>query len=173
MHTLSERLPVWMKGAEVLALADAVEACWSEIEVEIERLKAGQHIESCHAEALKALAWERAVSRLEGESEGSWRGRVRTAFITAKQAGTLKGLTEILRREVDPDARLQERVDGLDWDIVLLELPTVVAIPTHFQELLAKWGQLCRRYTLIFKSRATIVLGSRFHYYKKIILKGS
>ena len=148
MIDLVDRLRWWLAGTQSRALARAAEAYWGRAEDWLDEAVAQVDIATCSNEALRAHARDRTIARLPGEAEALWRDRVRHAVTVAREAGSRAGLEYILQVYGVSNFAVRERVAGLDWDIVLVELDstTLSADSDVLQRVFAEWGRVCRRY---------------------------
>jgi hypothetical protein len=145
-----DRLPFWFAGPEALKLATAARASWARWETWLGEVAPQADIRVCSAVALALHAADRGVTRLPGESEALWRNRVLHALTTAVESGSRAGLELILATYGVQNFSVAERVAGLDWDVVVVELdPDVISADTTLLDrIFAEWGRVCRRYQI-------------------------
>lgn len=107
--------------------------------------------ETCHVSVLDLLAWQRDIQRFHGEPEKLYRLRVKFAFINAVDAGSTAGMVRIFERLGVGYVEIQERLDGLDWDVVLLHLSDkqLSDNPVLLRVLMQQYGRTCRRYDFV------------------------
>ena len=151
MTPLRDNLPFWMRGPEVLKLADALTTFFQKWEDWLNEITDQRNPDTCHYEALKLMAHDRGVDRLPGEAEATWRGRVKHAITAALRSGSLAGMEAILTAHGVSNFNVLERQPGIDWDIVLIELdPGALsgADTDTIGRIIERWGRVCRRYTL-------------------------
>lgn len=106
---------------------------------------------TCSESLLNLLAWERDITRFEREPMTRYRRRVKYAFANARDAGEAAGFMRIFQRLEAPVIRQQERVTGIDWDVVLLDLkPTSTTEDALLMgEVIRQYGRTCRRYEFV------------------------
>ena len=82
------KLPFWLSGPELTKLVAASQGWW-EMAVEWLRWPYLQFDpDTCHLSILELWAWQRDVTRFQGEPEALFRLRVKHAFINSVDAGT-------------------------------------------------------------------------------------
>jgi hypothetical protein len=145
-----DRLPFWFAGPEAFRLASAARAFWQRWETWLGEVAPQADIRVCSTSALALHAADRGVTRLPGESEALWRNRVLHALTTAVESGSRAGLELILATYGVQNFSVAERVPGLDWDVVVVELdPDVISADTTLLDrIFAEWGRVCRRYQI-------------------------
>lgn len=141
-------LPFWMAGAEVTKLANAAKQ-WFELVLGWAIWPAQQmDARTCSELVLDLLAWGRDISRFSSEPLWLYRLRVHYAYINAKDAGSKAGFARILIRLGVGYVEQDERMPGVDWDIIDIRLSDSQL--SENQELLTrlieKYGRTCRRY---------------------------
>jgi len=101
------------------------------------------------------IAWERGVTRFKGEAENLYRLRVKYAYINAKDAGSTAGFKRIWQRLGLGDVEIHQRMDGIDWDYVFIDMPLEQTVGNErlLQLLINEYGRTCRRYA--YASTAT------------------
>src|SRR5690606_11610635 len=77
--------------------------------------------------------------------------RVKYAFINSLDAGTTAGLKRVLQRLGIGYVEIEERIEGRDWDVVLLHLTDsqLSANPELLRILVHQYGRTCRRYDFV------------------------
>lgn len=150
-------LSFWMDGAENNKLGRAAYNWFSLLGRAAFWGVTSQDPLTCCAEALDLLAWQRCVTRYEGEPERLYRLRVKYAYANARDAGCVNGWKRIFQRlELTEDAKdleLWERMAGQDWDIVGIVLDdskfTVPYLQDAIEIIIEDYGRTCRRYYFI------------------------
>lgn len=96
------------------------------------------------------IAWERDIQRFNAEPEWLYRKRVKFAYANARDAGTRAGFKRIWQRMELGEVEIYERMEGEDWDIVQLAVPTrtISDNPELLNIIIEKYGRTCRRYQL-------------------------
>ncbi len=150
MIDLSPRLPFWLNGDQAKKAALSAQAFWAEVETWLLQSVAQVDIRTCSSKALAYHADTRGIVRLPGESEALFRQRVRHAVTTAIESGSRSGLEFILSVYGVVGFDVQERVPGLDWDVVQITLsPDALSVDSDLlDKILHRWGRVCRRYVV-------------------------
>ena len=150
MIAIRERLPFWLAGPEAANLAGAAQSFWQHLEAWLAGVAPQADIRVCSAAALALHAADRGITRLPGEPETLWRARVLHALTTAVESGSRAGLELILATYGVQNFSVAERVAGLDWDVVVVELdPDTLSADTGvLDRIFAEWGRVCRRYQI-------------------------
>jgi hypothetical protein len=156
MIAIGERLPFWLAGPEAVRLAGAAQSFWESLEAWLADVAPQADIRVCSGAALALHAADRGITRLPGESELLWRARVLHALTTAVESGSRAGLELILATYGVRNFSVAERVAGLDWDVVVVELDpdTLSADSGLLDRIFAEWGRVCRRYQITHTSVA-------------------
>lgn len=94
------------------------------------------------------IAWERDVHRFNDEPESLYRKRVKYAYVNARDAGSVAGFKRIWHRVGLGDVVIEERVNGWEWDVVLLSVDaeSIAKDSNLMNILIEKYGRTCRRY---------------------------
>ncbi|MCJ2164663.1 MULTISPECIES: phage tail protein [unclassified Pseudodesulfovibrio] len=141
-------LPFWMSGPELTKLARAAQkwfallmgwAIWPVQQMDPE---------TCTETVLDLIAWQRDISRFNGEPLALYRLRVKYAYINAKDAGSVAGFKRIFQRLGVGYLEIEERMPGRDWDVIGLQLSDTQLADNQalLQELIQHYGRTCRRY---------------------------
>lgn len=141
-------LPFWLSQVTVSKLATAAAdwfsllqewACWP--------LKQ-QNPETCCESVLNLLAWQRDITRFTDEPLPLFRKRVKYARINAVDSGSVAGFKRIFMRLGIGYVEIEERMDGVDWDIVDIQLSDnqLAENQTLLGVLIQHYGRTCRRY---------------------------
>lgn len=151
-------LPFWLDGPELAKLKAAAQSWWSKVENWLHWPLLQMDAETCHLSVLDLLAWQRDIQRFHGETESLYRLRVKYAFINAVDAGSTAGMVRIFERLGVGYVEIQERQDGLDWDIVLLLFSDTQLSqnPELLRVLLQQYGRTCRRYDFVTITPVTL-----------------
>ena len=154
-------LPFWLDGIELAKLKAAAQSWWGKVEDWLRWPLLQLDAETCHQSVLDLLAWQRDIQRFHGEPERLYRLRVKYAFINAVDAGSTAGMVRVFERLGVGYVELEERVEGMDWDIVLLHLSDTQLSenPVLLRVLMQQYGRTCRRYD--FVTITPVVLGLR------------
>lgn len=145
------KLPFWLSGPELTKLVATAQAWWEQA-VEWLRWPYLQfEPDTCHLSILELWAWQRDVTRFNGEPESLFRLRVKYAFINSVDAGSTAGLKRILQRLGVGYVEIDERMPERDWDVVLLTLSDsqLSENPDLLRVLIRQYGRTCRRYDFV------------------------
>lgn len=148
---LKLKLPFWLDGPELAKLKAAAQSWWAHVEGWLTWPLLQMEPERCHLQLLDLLAWQRDISRFAGEPEALYRLRVKHAFINAVDAGSTVGLKRILVRLGVGAVEIKERVDGIDWDVVFVQVSDEQSSQhaALLRELIRHYGRTCRRYNFL------------------------
>ncbi|WP_296592629.1 phage tail protein [Methylophaga sp.] len=144
------KLPFWLSADEFQKLITASKAWWNRAEGWM-RWPLGQLDPlTCTKGILDLLAWQRDIERFPGEPMDLYRKRVKFALINAQDAGSKAGFIRIFERLGIGYLEIEERVDPVEWDVVLLNLSdSQLAENTDLLlYIVEKYGRTCRRYQL-------------------------
>lgn len=141
-------LPFWLAGPELAKLRKAAQAWWEKAEGWLRWPLLQLDAETCHLTVLELLAWQRDITRFQGEAESLFRLRVKYAFSNAVDAGSTAGMVRIFQRLGVGYVEIEERMDGVDWDVVRLHLTDsqLTQSPVLLRVLTQQYGRTCRRY---------------------------
>lgn len=144
-------LPFWLDGPELAKLKAAAQSWWEKAEGWLRWPLLQLDAETCHLTVLDLLAWQRDIQRFQGEPERLYRLRVKYAFINAVDAGSKAGMVRIFERLGVGYVEIEERLPGMDWDIVLLHLSDTQLSenPVLLRVLMQQYGRTCRRYDFV------------------------
>ncbi|MGR2705444.1 phage tail protein [Pseudomonas sp. IB20] len=144
-------LPFWLDGQQLTKLKAASQAWWEKVEGWLQWPLLQMDAGTCHLTVLDLLAWQRDISRFNGEPESLYRLRVKHAFINAVDAGSTAGLKRILQRLGVGYVEIEERLPDRDWDVVLLRLSDsqLSQNPELLRVLIQQYGRTCRRYDFV------------------------
>lgn len=152
------KLPFWLGGPELEKLKNAAQAWWEKVALWLRWPLLQMDAETCHLTILDLLAWQRDITRFKDEPESLYRLRVKFAFINAVDAGSTAGLKRILRRLGVGYVEIDERMEGRDWDVVLLRLTDsqLSENPELLRVLVQQYGRTCRRYDFVTITPVTL-----------------
>lgn len=164
------KLPFWMNGEaehqdktrEPFYLSRGVSAFWQRVWHWLSWPLQQLDPLTCSESLLNLLAWERDITRFEREPMERYRRRVKYAFANARDAGEAAGFMRIFQRLAAPVIDQQERVPGIDWDVVLLHLePTSTTEDALLMgEVIRQYGRTCRRYEFVISQTSPIQVGT-------------
>ena len=141
-------LPFWMNKGEPGALLSAARKFW---------LRVWQWISwpldqfdplTCSEPLLTLIAYQRDISRFNGEPLKLFRRRVAYAFINASDAGSVAGFIAIFERLGIGYVEIVERQPGIDWDVITVRVSDgqLAASPDLLMQIIQQYGRTCRRY---------------------------
>ncbi|QHM72951.1 phage tail protein [Mixta intestinalis] len=144
----SLKLPSWMDKGEPAKLLRACVTFWTKVYEWLTWPLRQFDPLSCAEPLLNLIAWERDITRFDGEPLSLYRKRVAYAFINAQQAGEIAGFIAIFERLGIGYVELLERQDGLDWDVITVRVTDsqVAENSDLLLEIIRKYGRTCRRY---------------------------
>ncbi len=164
-------LKFWENGALLDAIAKIADAAYDLLEARLTQLPGETDPEKADLALVKLLGWERDIERFPDEPEDLFRKRVKYALANAKDAGSRIGFSRIWERLDLGEITQRERVDGVDWDIIKLQVEeTVFALNEQLlSRLISQYGRTCRRYE--FESKIDSFLGIRIFDFDYIALQ--
>ena len=142
------KLPFWMSKGELKKLSQAAQHFWEMTEKYISLPLTKTDLLTCDLNLVNQEAWQRKITRLDGESELVYRKRVNYAFLNAQDAGMTIGIKNIFKRLDIPVYDIKERQPERDWDIVTIELDDATLSDNRdlVNLLIQTYGATCRRY---------------------------
>ncbi|MGB4488672.1 MAG: phage tail protein [Pseudomonas veronii] len=145
------KLPFWLEGTELSKLTAASQAWWTTITTWLRWPYLQIDLETCHLAILELWAWQRDVTRFNGEPETLFRLRVKYAFINSVDAGSTAGMKRIFQRLGVGYVEIEERHPDRDWDVVLLKFSNsqLSLNPELLRVLIQQYGRTCRRYDFV------------------------
>ncbi|ELY6322053.1 phage tail protein [Cronobacter turicensis] len=142
------RLPFWMNEGEPAALLRAARRFWVLAYGWVTWPVSQFDPLTCAEPLLNLLAYDRDVTRFDGEPLALFRKRVAYAFVNARDAGSVEGFISIFERLGIGYVELQERQPGIDWDVILVRV-TDGQLADNSQlmiQIIRQYGRTCRRY---------------------------
>lgn len=142
------QLPFWMNKGELKKLAVAGQGFWEQVEQWLTLPLSKTDLLTCDLILVDAEAWQRKITRLDGEDEMIYRKRVNYAFLNAQDAGMTVGIKRIFARLGIQIYDIKERQPERDWDIVTIELDDATLSDNRdlVNLLIQTYGATCRRY---------------------------
>lgn len=155
-------LKFWLAGTELSKLRDAAQAWWERVESWVSWPLQQLDAETCHLVVLDLMAWQRDITRYQGEPESLYRLRVKWAFVNAVDAGSVAGFKRILQRLGIGDVEIRERQHNRDWDVVqlLLSDQQLSDFPMLLDLIVNQYGRTCRRYELVGTTELVLQLNA-------------
>ncbi|MGT3204312.1 hypothetical protein ACVST5_04295 [Yersinia enterocolitica] len=144
----SLRLPSWMDKGESNKLLRVCRQWWQWVHGwliwPINQLDAA----TCTVPLLNVLAYQRDISRFNGEPLSLYRKRVQYAFINAADAGSVAGFIAIFERLGIGYVELLERQPDIDWDVILVRVSDsqIASNSDLLMQIIRQYGKTCRRY---------------------------
>jgi hypothetical protein len=157
------KLPFWLDGVEIGKLRDAAASFWQSIETTLAWPLTQFDPLTCSEGILALLAWQRDIERFKDEPMDIYRKRVAFAYVNAEDAGSKAGFIRIFERLGIGYLEIYERVDPVDWDVVLLRLSeSQLSENTELlMRIIEKYGRTCRRYQLEIINPIPLVIDAR------------
>ncbi|WP_370604452.1 phage tail protein [Citrobacter braakii] len=142
------KLPFWMNKGELARLLIACKKFWSRFYNWLTWPAKQFDPLVCPLPILNLLAWERDITRFNGESLDLYRQRVAFAWVNARDAGSVAGFTAIFDRLGIGHVEQEERQPGIDWDIIIVRVSDCqLAENTELMiQIIRQYGRTCRRY---------------------------
>lgn len=159
------KLPVWMNRGEPLTLAHASKTWWQRVYSWLTWPLAQIDVDTCDEQLLTLLAYQRDISRFNGESLAAFRLRVKYAFVNAQDAGFKAGFERIFQRLNIGQIQQLERQLWLDFDVILIRINDEQLSRNNIlmMALLRQYGRTCRRYFFdVLNQRRALVRPGRF-----------
>lgn len=141
-------LPTWMKKGEPEKLLRAAHRFWALVNGWITWPVSQFDPLTCAEPLLNLLAYDRDVTRFNGEPLSLYRKRVAFAFINARDAGSVEGFINIFERLGIGYVELRERQPGVDWDVITVRVSdSQIADNAELMlQIIRQYGRTCRRY---------------------------
>jgi len=141
-------LPFWMAKGELEKLRLAAVAWWAQVAEWAAWPMRQLDTDTCDELVLDLVAWQRDIRRFTGEPLSLYRKRVKYAYANARDAGSVAGFKRIFMRLGIGYVELEERMPGIDWDIVDIRLTDSQLAKNQalLSVLIQHYGRTCRRY---------------------------
>jgi len=164
------KLPFWLSAEQTEALIKAAKTWWQRAEDWVRWPLTQFDPLTANIGMVNLIAWQRDIERFDTEPEDLYRKRVKYALINAQDAGSKAGFIRIFERLGIGYLEIEERVDPVDWDVILLKLSDGQLAQNQelIERLVYKYGRTCRRYQLTIITPITISTPSfsnGFSYY--------
>lgn len=141
-------LPFWMNKGEPKKLLSTARKFWTRVyDWMIWPLRQFDPL-TCTESILNLIAYDRDITRFNGEPLSLFRKRVAYAFINARDAGSVSGFIAIFERLGIGYIELQERQVGIDWDIIVVRVTDSQLADNGalMNQIIRQYGRTCRRY---------------------------
>lgn len=144
----SLKLPFWMAEGEPGILLRAARIFWEKVYGWITWPLRQFDPLTCSESLLGLIAYDRDITRFNGEPLSLFRKRVAYAFINAGDAGSVAGFIAIFQRLGIGYVELLERQPETDWDVITVRVSDgqIAENPDLLLEIIRKYGRTCRRY---------------------------
>ncbi|UYV60083.1 hypothetical protein OH655_22580 (plasmid) [Pantoea dispersa] len=141
-------LPTWMRRGEPEKLLKAARKFWALVYGWV-TWPVGQFDPlTCTEPLLRLMAYDRDITRFNGEPLTLFRKRVAYAFINARDAGSVAGFISIFERLGIGYVELLERQPEIDWDVILVRVSDsqIADNAELLLQIIRQYGRTCRRY---------------------------
>lgn len=141
-------LPFWMDEGEPLTLLRAARTFWQQVYGWVTWPVRQFDPLTCAAPLLQLIAYDRDITRFDGEPLTLFRKRVAYAFVNAADAGSVEGFISIFARLGIGYVELLERQPDIDWDVIIVRVSDsqLAANPDLMLKIIRQYGRTCRRY---------------------------
>lgn len=141
-------LPSWMSKGEPVKLLNACRLYWERMAFWVQYPLRQFNALTCDERILDLLAYERDISRMDGEPLSLYRKRVFYAMDNARDAGEIAGFISIFKRLGIGYVELDERQPDLDWDIITVNVSDSQLADNSdlMMNIIQMYGRTCRRY---------------------------
>lgn len=164
------KLPFWMDKGELAKIALLFEKWWYWTLNTLRFPFDSQDEEKCSEKILNLIAYQRDITRFDGEPLELFRKRVKYAFINAQEAGSTQGFKRIFERLGVGYVELEERFDTVNWDVIKIRLndSQLAKNPNLLNQIIRHYGRTCRRYTfeVLTNQEIQIIHGEFNHDYQ-------
>ncbi|MCX9039463.1 phage tail protein [Citrobacter portucalensis] len=142
------KLPFWMNKGELAKLLAACKKFWSQLHGWLIWPTKQFDPLVCPLPVLNLLAWERDITRFNGEPLDLYRKRVAFAWVNARDAGSVEGFIAIFHRLGIGYVELLERQKGKEWDEITIRVSDgqIASNGELLREIIRQYGRTCRRY---------------------------
>lgn len=141
-------LPSWMNKGEPAKLLNACRSYWERMAFWAQYPLRQFNALTCDEQILDLLAYERDITRMDGEPLELYRKRVFYALDNARDAGEIAGFIDIFQRLGIGYVELEERRPDLDWDIIVVNVSDSQLAENSdlMMNIIQMYGRTCRRY---------------------------
>lgn len=142
------QLPVWMKKGDPARLLKAARRFWMAAYDWVTWPVNQFDPLTCAEPLLQLMAWDRDITRFNGEPLALFRKRVAYAFVNAQDAGSVAGFIAIFERLGIGYVELLERQPGIDWDVIIVRVSDgqLATNSELMLQIIRQYGRTCRRY---------------------------
>lgn len=141
-------LPFWSNKGSSIPLIKAAQLYWERVEKSLLWPLTQTDPATCTETILNFIAYQRDITRFDGEPLWLYRLRVKHAFANAKDAGSVAGIKRIFMRLGVGYVEVEERNAARDWDVIVLRVSDnqLAQNSTLLRVLIDMYGRTCRRY---------------------------
>jgi hypothetical protein len=141
-------LNFWFNKGQSIPLIRLCQKWWENVELGLRWPMTQLDPMTCTLQVLNMIAWQRDIDRFATEPLWLYRARVKFAYVNARDAGSIVGIKRIFMRLGIGYVEVDERVDGKDWDVIVLRLTDsqLAQNAELLKILIEKYGRTCRRY---------------------------
>ncbi|MDY6216663.1 phage tail protein [Actinobacillus porcinus] len=142
------KLPFWLDKGEIRKIAALFLKWWHWAQIFLRYPLETQDESKCSERVLNLIAYQRDITRLDGEPLDLFRKRVKYAFLNAKDAGSKQGFARIFERLGIGYIEQDERFDAENWDVIRIKLTDKQISGRHnlLMQIVRQYGRTCRRY---------------------------
>lgn len=142
------RLPTWMRKGEPDKLLKTARKFWAQVYGWVTWPVSQFDPLTCSEPLLNLLAYDRDITRFNGEPLSLFRRRVAFAFINARDAGSVAGFISIFERLGIGYVELVEGQPGIDWDVIQVRVSDsqIADNAQLLLQIIQQYGRTCRRY---------------------------
>jgi hypothetical protein len=142
------RLPFWSNQGNSIPLINAAQKYWDGVETSLLWPLTQTDPQTCTLTVLNFIAYQRDISRFDGEPLWLFRLRVKHAYANAMDAGSVAGIKRIFERLGIGYVEVDERTPDRDWDVIVLRVSDnqLSQNASLLRVLLEQYGRTCRRY---------------------------
>lgn len=141
-------LSFWSNKGNSIPLIKAAQGYWDSVAKSLLWPLTQTDPLTCTETILNFIAYQRDITRFDGEPLWLYRLRVKHAFINAKDAGSVAGIKRIFTRLGVGYVEVDERNAARDWDVIVLRVSDSQLSQNAdlLRVLVEQYGRTCRRY---------------------------
>lgn len=141
-------LPFWSNKGSSKPLIKTAQLYWERVANSLLWPLTQTDPETCTENFLNFIAYQRDITRFDGEPLWLYRLRVKHAFANAKDAGSVAGIKRIFARLGVGYVEVEERNPARDWDVIVLRVSDnqLAQNSELLRVLIEMYGRTCRRY---------------------------
>ena len=141
-------LPSWMNKGEPRKLLNTARRYWKLVWEWITWPVNQFDPLTCSESILRLMAYDRDITRFNGEPLYLFRKRVAYAFVNAADSGSIAGFIAIFERLGIGYVELLERQPDIDWDVIIVRVSDsqIAQNADLMMQIIRQYGRTCRRY---------------------------